>query len=129
MRKRGIAADVPRLEHGKLHAVQLVLLCMSTRRHTAVRNGRAMKSKPVKDTDYTADERVTKGKFFAIGISALDCTGCGSCAQTYVRRERKLWRWQPAEDSVCRRSQQKRFDYLFNQVYREGEVPFKDRTP
>ena len=43
------------------------------------------------NSDYTA-MKGAKGKFFTIGISALDCTGCGP-ALRYVRRERKLWSW------------------------------------
>jgi pyruvate-ferredoxin/flavodoxin oxidoreductase len=67
----------------------------------------------------------TKDKFYTIGISALDCTGCGSCVEVCPARKKAL-ELVPAEDEVVCASQSK-FDYLFNEL-EEKEVPFKDDT-
>ena len=66
-----------------------------------------------------------KGSLFTIGISALDCTGCGSCADVCPARKKAI-EMQPAEDEYVNR-QQERFNYLFNDIT-EKEVPFKDDT-
>lgn len=74
--------------------------------------------------DYLAMKGV-KGKFFTMGISALDCTGCGSCAQVCPARKKAL-EMTPAEDHVVSASQEK-YDYLFHEVS-EKELPFKENT-
>ena len=55
--------------------------------------------------DYLAMKGV-KGKFFTMGISALDCTGRGSCAQVCPARKKAL-EMTPAEDDVVQASQEK----------------------
>ncbi|MBQ4347693.1 MAG: pyruvate:ferredoxin (flavodoxin) oxidoreductase, partial [Firmicutes bacterium] len=47
---------------------------------------------------------------FAIGISALDCTGCGSCVEVCPARKKAL-KMIPAETDVVEKSQ-KRYDIL-----------------
>lgn len=66
-----------------------------------------------------------KENFFAIGISALDCTGCGSCAQVCPARKKAL-ELVPAENAVVEWSQ-KKFDYLFHETDAKT-VPFKEST-
>ena len=67
----------------------------------------------------------TKDKKFTIAISALDCTGCGSCAQVCPSRKKAL-EMTPAEDSYVKQ-QQAKFDYLFENIG-EKDVPFKADT-
>ncbi len=66
-----------------------------------------------------------EGKYFSIGISALDCVGCGSCVDVCPAKEKAL-RMEPAEDELVNTNQAK-FDYLFHEVA-EKEVPFKANT-
>ena len=66
-----------------------------------------------------------KGKFFTMGISAMDCTGCGSCAQVCPARNKAL-ELNVAEEDLVEKTQAK-FDYLFHDVTKK-EVPFKDDT-
>ena len=66
-----------------------------------------------------------KDSFFTLGISAMDCTGCGSCVQVCPARKKAL-SLVPAEETVVKR-EQKIFDYLFGEV-EEKKVPFKEDT-
>ncbi len=120
--KRGIATDIPVWK--KENCMQCNW-CSYVCPHGVIRpfvlDGDEVE--PV-NSDYTA-MKGAKGKFFTIGISALDCTGCGSCAQVCPARKKAL-ELVPAEDSVVNASQ-KKFDYLFNDI-REKEVPFKPDT-
>ena len=77
----------------------------------------------VKDT--VLPMKGAKGKFFTLGISALDCTGCGSCADVCPARKKAI-SMQDAEDAYVNK-QQERYNYLFNEVT-EKEVPFKEDT-
>ncbi|MDO5491832.1 MAG: thiamine pyrophosphate-dependent enzyme, partial [Bacillota bacterium] len=52
-------------------------------------------------------------KFFTIGISALDCTGCGSCAEVCPSRLKALEMVGAAE---AEKAAQEKFDYLFENV-------------
>ncbi len=62
----------------------------------------------------------SKDYLYAIGISALDCTGCGSCQQVCPARTKALEMVPSKEDAV--EKAQARFDYLFNQV-EEKKLP------
>lgn len=59
---------------------------------------------------------------FSIGISALDCTGCGSCAQVCPAKEKALT-MTPVNDELVSKTQAK-FDYMEKDLT-EKEVPFK----
>lgn len=54
-----------------------------------------------------------KGKFFTIGISAYDCTGCGSCAEVCPSRRKALEMVDADENQDAAQSD---YDYLFNNV-------------
>lgn len=65
------------------------------------------------------------GQFFTMGISAFDCTGCGSCAETCIAKDKAI-KMVPVDDEVlCK--QQTKFDYLYANVD-EKETPFKAST-
>ncbi len=102
--------------------MQLVLLRLPARRYPSVRTG--MTEIDAVNGDYLT-MKGAKGKFFTLGISALDCTGCGSCAQVCPARKKAL-EIVPAEDDVVSAAQ-KKYDYLFSEVT-EKEVPFKEDT-
>ncbi len=55
-----------------------------------------------------------KDYYFTMGISALDCTGCGSCNQVCHARIKAI-EMIPSKENVIEQ-EQKKFDYLFNQV-------------
>ena len=56
-------------------------------------------------------------KFFTIGISALDCTGCGSCADVCPARQKAL-EMVMAEDAA--EKAQRDYDYLFETIDNNG---------
>ena len=120
--KRGIATDVP--VWNKANCMQCNW-CSYVCPHGVVRPFVLDETEvdPI-NGDYLAMKGV-KGKFFTLGISTLDCTGCGSCAQVCPARKKAL-EMVPAEDTVVLPSQEK-FNYLFNEVT-EKEVPFKADT-
>ena len=120
--KRGIATDVPRWN--KANCMQcnwcsyvcphgVIRPFVMTEDETAPVNGDYLKMKGTKD------------KFFTMGISALDCSGCGSCVEVCPARNKAL-EMEPAEDEIVQANQAK-YDYLFNNV-EEKEVPFKPDT-
>lgn len=120
--KRGIATDIPKWT--KENCMQCNW-CSYVCPHGVIR--------PFALDDEEADPlngdvlkmKGTKDKSFTLGISALDCTGCGSCVEVCPARKKAL-ELVPAEDHVVAAAQEK-FDYLFENV-EEKEVPFKDDT-
>ena len=120
--KRGIATDVPKWT--KENCMQCNW-CSYVCPHGVIRPF-VMNEDEVAEVegDYL-DMKGAKGKFFTLGISALDCTGCGSCVEVCPARKKAL-EMLPAEDEiVC--ANQKKYDYLFANV-EEKEVPFKEDT-
>ena len=77
------------------------------------------------DVTGTLTMKGAKDKKFTLAISALDCTGCGSCAQVCPARNKAL-EMIPAEDEYVN-AQQERFTYLFDHID-EKETPFKADT-
>ena len=66
-----------------------------------------------------------KGRYFAIGISTLDCTGCGSCADVCPARKKAIQ--MRAVDDEYVNAQQERYNYLFSDVT-ENETKFREDT-
>ncbi|QAT44055.1 pyruvate:ferredoxin (flavodoxin) oxidoreductase [Aminipila luticellarii] len=63
-------------------------------------------------------------KLFSIAVSALDCTGCGSCASVCPARNKAL-EMIPAEEGT--EESQKVFDYAVKHVT-DKVIPFKEDT-
>ena len=120
--KRGIAADVPKWDMANCMQCNW---CSYVCPHGVIRPFvmDEKEAEPVKDT--VLPMKGAKGKFFTLGISALDCTGCGSCADVCPARKKAI-SMQDAEDAYVNK-QQERYNYLFNEVT-EKEVPFKEDT-
>ena len=121
--KRGIATDIP--TWNKANCMQCNW-CSYVCPHGVIRPFvlNEDEAREVPDGDFVP-MKGNKGKFFTIGISALDCTGCGSCAQVCPSRKKAL-EMIPAEKQPVDWSQGK-FDYLFEDVTKK-EVPFKEST-
>ena len=112
--KRGIATDVPVWDKDKcIQCNQCAYVCphavvrpfvIDAAQAEAIGNDCA----PVKGIKDMED------KCFTMGISALDCTGCGSCAYVCPAKEKALT-MTPVDDKVFEDSQ-KKFDYLFENV-------------
>lgn len=62
-------------------------------------------------------------KIFTIGVSALDCTGCGSCVEVCPARTKALTMVDADENEM---EAQKNFDYLFNKVGNKNEFAGDD---
>ena len=119
--KRGIAADIP---------VWKVANCIQCNRcayvcpHGVVRPF-AVTEEEAAAIDGDAKKMIGKGVDglqFTIGISALDCTGCGSCANVCPAKEQALV-MTPVDNDIVEASQ-KKFDYLAANA-EEKELPFK----
>ena len=59
-----------------------------------------------------------KGKYFTIGISAYDCTGCGSCAEVCPARKKALEMVDADENQDAAQAD---YDHLFNNVDTQRE--------
>lgn len=122
--KRGIATDVPVWDKDKcIQCNQCSYVCP----HGVIRPF-VLEGDEVNGVggDYAALKgKDCDGKFFSMGISALDCTGCGSCAQVCPAKEKALTMVPVSDDVICKN--QTKFDYLFANVDRK-EVPFKEST-
>ena len=114
--KRGIAIDIPSWDASKCmqcnwcsyvcpHAV--IRPFVMDEQEAAAYGGIAV---PFKDDE---------SKFFAIGISALDCTGCGSCAEVCPARQKAL---SMIDGETNQDAAQADFDYLFHQVEKKEEL-------
>ncbi len=120
--KRGIAADVP---HWDMANCMQCNWCSYVCPHGVIRPFvmDADEAEPVKDSSLPM--KGVKGKFYTLGISTLDCTGCGSCAEVCPARKKAI-NMQAAEDEYVGQQQEK-FNYLFGTVS-EKELPFKEDT-
>ncbi|MBQ1490007.1 MAG: pyruvate:ferredoxin (flavodoxin) oxidoreductase [Eubacterium sp.] len=120
--KRGIATDVPKWNAKNCMQCNL---CSYVCPHGVVRPFVLDEAEAVEINQDCLPMKGMKGKFFTIGISALDCSGCGSCADVCPARKKAL-EMHPAEDDIVQ-ANQKKYDYLFADVT-EKEVPFKPNT-
>ncbi len=122
--KRGIATDVPVwTKENCIQCNQCAYVCP----HAAIRPFVLDEKEAANiDGDYVEMKgKGTEGKLFTIGISALDCVGCGSCAQVCPAKEKALNMVAVSEEVT--EKEQKKYDYLFAEVS-EKEVPFAETT-
>ena len=120
--KRGIAADVP---HWEMANCIQCNMCSYVCPHGVIRPFVLDEKEAESVKDSVLPMRGEDGKYFAIGISTMDCTGCGSCANVCPSKNKALT--MHAVDDEYVDSQQKRFDYLFNDVTYK-ETKFKEDT-
>ncbi|MCB6994126.1 pyruvate:ferredoxin (flavodoxin) oxidoreductase [bacterium 210820-DFI.6.37] len=119
--KRGIAVEIPEWDETKCTQCNW---CSYVCPHAVIRpfvldkeeeEGYGGASIPLKEDDE---------KRFAMGISALDCTGCGSCADVCPSRNKAL-KMVMAEDRM--EKAQADYDYLFSQTQIK-ELPVQTDT-
>ena len=116
--KRGVAADVPVWDSSKcIGCNQCAYVCP----HAVIRPF-ALDEEEAKGVDGVLKLTGSDDLKFTMAISALDCTGCGSCAQVCPAKEKAL-KMVPAEDEIVK-EEQKKFDHLFLTT-KKKELPFK----
>ena len=119
--KRGIAADLPKWDFTKCMQCNW---CSYVCPHGVIRQF-VLNDAEAEGVDGVLNMNGTKDKKFTIAISALDCTGCGSCAQVCPAREKAL-EMIPAETEYMD-EQQAKYNGLFGNVT-DKEIPFKEDT-
>lgn len=120
--KRGIATDIPQWKENNCMQCNL---CSYVCPHGVIRPFVLDEKEANESSAKVVKMKGAEDKFFSIAISALDCTGCGSCAQVCPARKKAL-EMTPAETDVVE-AEQKRFDYCFHETT-EKEVPFTEDT-
>ncbi len=119
--KRGIAADVPVwLPENCMQCNWCSYVCP----HGVIRPF-AIKPQQAEGHDGILDMKGAKGTKFTIAISALDCTGCGSCSEVCPARKKAIKMVEASDDVV--NAHQAKFDDLFANA-ESVEVPFGDDT-
>ena len=121
--KRGIAADLPRwIPENCIQCNQCSYVCP----HAVIRPF-ALTEAESEGVDGVLPMLGDKTKTlrFTIAVSALDCTGCGSCAEVCPAKEKAI-RMEQSRDNYVRAAQSK-FDHLFGTVS-EKPLPFGPST-
>ncbi len=116
--KRGIAYVVPKWDSTKCMQCNW---CSYVCPHAAIR---PFVLKPECECDEAVKLRGDSNLKFVIAVSAMDCTGCGSCANVCPARNKAL-EMVPAEE--IGQKQQKLFDYVFEHADYES-APYDDST-
>ncbi len=119
--KRGIATDVP---HWNEKNCMQCNWCSAVCPHAVVRPF-VMNDEEAKGVSKALDMKGAKDLKYTLGWSLMDCTGCGSCADTCKARVKAI-EMKPA-DRTFMQEQQERFNYLYENVDKK-EVPFKNDT-
>jgi len=115
--KRGIAADVPLwLPENCMQCNWCSYVCP----HGVIRPF-AIKAEDAEGVEGVLDMKGAKGNKFTIAISALDCTGCGSCTEVCPARKKALKLVEATDDVVSKH--QAKYDELFANA-EPAPVPF-----
>lgn len=112
--KRGIAVEIPSWDPSKCMQCNW---CSYVCPHAVIRPFVLDKDEACGSGIDVVKFKEDKEKFFTVGISAMDCTGCGSCAEVCPSRNKAL-SMVMAEDTM--EQAQAGFDYLFNNVSDKG---------
>jgi len=114
--KRGIAIDIPKWDASKCMQCNW---CSYVCPHAVIRPFVMDADEAEKFEGIAVPFKDDKSKFFAMGISALDCTGCGSCADVCPARNKAL---EMVDGETNQDAAQKDFDFLFNEVGTKKEL-------
>ena len=119
--KRGIAADVPVWNSANCMQCNL---CSAVCPHGVIRPF-VVEDDMADQISGVLDMKGVKNRKFTIAISALDCSGCGSCAHVCPARKKAI-EMVPAETEYVEKAQEK-FTALFERSKNEG-LPFTKET-
>ena len=111
--KRGIAYAVPKWDSTKCMQCNW---CSYVCPHAAIR---PFVLKPECECDEAVTMRGDSNLKFIVAVSAMDCTGCGSCANVCPSRHKAL-EMVPAEEIA--EKEQKLFDYVFEHADYDSSV-------
>ncbi len=116
--KRGIAYAVPKWDSTRCMQCNW---CSYVCPHAAIR---PFVLKPECECEQAVKMRGDSSLKFVVAVSAMDCTGCGSCVNVCPSRNKAL-EMVPAEEIA--EKQQKLFDYVFEHADYES-APYDDST-
>lgn len=116
--KRGIAYAVPEWDSTKCMQCNW---CSYVCPHAAIR---PFVLKPECECDEAVKMRGDSNLKFIVAVSAMDCTGCGSCANVCPSRNKAL-KMVPAEEIA--EKQQRLFDYIFEHADYDS-APYDDSS-
>ena len=116
--KRGIAYAVPKWDSAKCMQCNW---CSYVCPHAAIR---PFVLKPECECDEAVKMRGDSNLKFIVAVSAMDCTGCGSCANVCPSRNKAL-EMVPAEEIAAK--EQKLFDYVFEHAD-YNSAPYDDSS-
>ncbi len=121
--KRGIAADLPHWCSGNcMECNMCALVCP----HGVIRPF-VLTEEEAKAYPDAKPMKGTKDKYFVLGFSAKDCTGCGSCAQVCPARKKAIE--MAATDTDYMEKTQATYDKLFAEIHNEDrDIPFDTST-
>ena len=106
--KRGIAVEIPQWDASKCMQCNW---CSYVCPHAVIRPFVVNEAEAAEAGVETIPFKGTKDKLFTIGVSAYDCTGCGSCADVCPARQKALTMVLAEETMPARQAE---FDILFN---------------
>lgn len=118
--KRGIAVDIPAWDADKCMQCNW---CSYVCPHGVIRPFVLDAEEAEGYGGITVPFKGDDSRLFAIGISALDCTGCGSCAEVCPARNKAL---EMTDAEEAQDKAQADFDYLFNKVEIKEELAKAD---
>ena len=114
--KRGIAVDIPSWDASKCMQCNW---CSYVCPHAVIRPFVMDAEEAAGYDGITIPYKDDATKSFTIGVSALDCTGCGSCADVCPARQKAL---TMVDGETNQDAEQADFDYLFNEVRTKKEL-------
>ena len=114
--KRGIAIDIPQWDAFKCMQCNW---CSYVCPHAVIRPFVMDADEAAAFEGIAVPFKDDKEKFFSIGISALDCTGCGSCADVCPARNKAL---EMVDGETNQEAAQAYFDFLFREVGTKKEL-------
>ena len=121
--KRGVAADLPQWCSGNCMQCNM---CSLVCPHGVIRPF-VLTEEEARSYPDAKPMKGAKDKYFVLGFSAKDCTGCGSCANVCPARKKAIE--MAATDTDFMEKEQAKFDRLFATVHNEDrDVPFTPDT-